>query len=299
MKKTISCLSFAILGAVFLLIIGLVGYQTISGRNLELGSKAWLLYSQARVILTADRFRGQQDGLFNNIIFVHRSVGKGILDQGKLRETLTENGFQVWDQGYRVEGLRDPSGNNTGLTYFIPGDNTDPDGLYELFSETISSIPINGLSELFLHDVIIIKSCFTASDIGDDAKLEADKQYYRAISEVMGKHPEKLFILLTQPPRNPAETDPASARRARELASWLISDEFIRGHANIKVFNLFDLLAEPDQAAKDANTLKSIYQNGTDSHPNDAGSLAAGKQFVEFVIQAVDTYQAEYSINSK
>ncbi|HWQ05168.1 MAG TPA: hypothetical protein VN452_07415 [Longilinea sp.] len=295
MKKTISCLSFAILGIVFLLIIGLVGYQTISGRNLELGSKAWLLTSQVRVILTADRFRGQQDGLFNNIIFVHRSVGKGMLDQGKLRETLTASGFQVWDQGYRVEGLWDPAGNNTGLTYFIPGDNTDPDGLYELFMQTISSIPINGLSELFLHDVIIIKSCFTVSDIGDDAKLEADKQYYRAISTVMGQHPEKLFILLTQPPRNPAETDAASARRARELASWLVSDEFIQGHANIKVFNLFDLLAEPDQSPADANTLRTNFRNGTDSHPNDAGSLAAGQKFAEFVIQAASTYQADYS----
>lgn len=295
MKKTFSCLSFAALGVIFLLIVGLVGYQTISGRNLGLGSKAWLLFSQAKVILTADRFRGQPDGLFNNIIFVHRSVGKGMLDQGNLRETLTANGFQVWDQGYRVEGLRDPAGNNTGLTYFIPGDNTDPDGLYELFSETITSVPINGLSELFLHDVIIIKSCFTASDIGDDAKLETDKQYYRAISAVMGQHPEKLFILLTQPPRNPAETEAASARRARELAGWLVSDEFIQGHANIKVFNLFDLLAESDQAAPDANTLKSIYRNGTDSHPNDAGSLAAGQQFAEFVIQAASAYQAGYS----
>jgi len=295
MKKSISCLSFAVLGVIFLLIIGLVGYQTISGRNLGLGSKAWLLFSQAKVILTADRFRGQPDGLFNNIIFVHRSVGKGMLDQGNLRETLTANGFQVWDQGYRVEGLRDPAGNNTGLTYFIPGDNTDPDGLYELFSETITSVPINGLSELFLHDVIIIKSCFTASDIGDDAKLETDKQYYRAISAVMGQHPEKLFILLTQPPRNPAETEAASARRARELAGWLVSDEFIQGHVNIKVFNLFDLLAESDQAAPDANTLKSIYRNGTDSHPNDAGSLAAGQQFAEFVIQAASAYQAGYS----
>lgn len=295
MKKKISYLSFAILGIVFIFIIALVGYQTISGRNLELGSKAWLVFSQVKVILTADRFRGQQGGVFNNIIFVHRSVGKGMLDQGKLRETLTANGFQVWDQGYRVEGLRDPSGNNTGLTYFIPGDNTDPDGLYELFSEKISSIPINGLSELFLHDVIIIKSCFTASDIDDDAKLEADQQYYRAISAVMGQHPEKLFILLTQPPRNPAETDAASARRARELASWLISDEFIQGNANIKVFDLFDLLAEPDQAATDANTLKTVYRNGTDSHPNDAGSLAAGQQFAEFVIQAASAYQAGYS----
>lgn len=297
MKKKILGLGFAVLGIVFLFIIALVGYQTISGRNLELGSKAWLVYSQVKVVLTADRFRGPQDGLFNNIIFVHRSVGKGMLDQGKLRETLTANGFQVWDQGYRVEGLRDPSGNNTGLTYFIPGDNTDPDGLYELFSHTISSIPINGLSELFLHDVIIIKSCFTASDIGDDAKLQADKQYYLKISQVMGQHPEKLFILLTQPPRNPAETDLASARRARELAGWLVSDEFIQGHANIKVFDLFDLLAESDQANTDANTLKSIYRNGTDSHPNDAGSLAAGQQFAEFVIQTVSAYQAESGAN--
>jgi hypothetical protein len=282
----------ALIVVVMLAALGAYAYQVYTGRGEIFRNKVWVVLSQAKVFFTASQIRGKQDEPFKNIIFVHRSIGAGILDRGKMRQMLQQQGYQVWDQGYRVDGLRDPSGSPTGISYFIPRDNTDPDGLYELFMQTPSDYPVNGLSELFLHDVIMFKSCFTASDLPDDAKLEQSKQYYLAVRDVMDRHPEKLFILLTQPPRNPAETDLAAARRARELAEWLHSDEFTQGHANIRVFDLFDLLAEPDQSAADANTLKKAYRVGSDSHPNESASVLAAQELAEFVVRATEDYRS-------
>ena len=93
----------------------------------------------------------------------------------------------------------------------------------------------------------------------------------------MSQHPEKLFILLTQPPLNPAETDPEQAHRARTLASWLASDEFKGNLPNLFVFDLFDRLAVEDVSIPEANTLRLEFRNGEEfapQHPGECGACA-------------------------
>ncbi len=143
--------------------------------------------------------------------------------------------------------------------------------LAQVFSQREYPLPLNTLSGLLQHEVIILKSCFDpTSRIESDAELEEYKAAYTAIHQRMRQHPEKLFILLTQPPLNPAETDREQARRARLLADWLASDEFKGDLPNLVVFDLFDRLAVTDGSSPDANMLRPEYRNGGDSHPNTA-----------------------------
>ena len=87
--------------------------------------------------------------------------------------------------------------------------------------------------------MIMVKSCYPASNIGDDAQLEADKGYYRTIAARMDQYPNKLLIIVSNPPQVPGATNAAEASRARALNNWLLSGEFQNGHANVKVFDLF------------------------------------------------------------
>jgi hypothetical protein len=216
------------------------------------------------------------------IIWLHHSVGFGIIDGGGVREGLSSLGYEFYDHGYNDDGLRLADGSATGTNFDVPGDNTDPDGFAEIFSQPVHDPPDNTLSQLMQYDVILIKSCFPTSNIWDDSQLEADKGYYRTIATQMDKYPDKLLILVTHPPQVPNSTDSDEARRARALNDWLLSDEFQSGHANLFVFDLFGRLAGGD------NLLRPEYRfDNDDAHPNDTANAAVGPELVAFVDQAV------------
>ena len=107
---------------------------------------------------------------------------------------------------------------------------------------------------------------------------------------VMDQHPDHVFVLLTTPPLHPKVTNVEEASRARSLARWLRSDDFLKGRSNLYVFDFFDLLADPA-----TNMLRAEYQlkaNSEDSHPNTLANEAIGPQFVDFVDLAVRSYLA-------
>lgn len=232
-----------------------------------------------------------QAGDWRNVIFLHHSVGENLIAQGQVREQFSAAGYHFWDQDYNWKGLHDPYGQATGYSYNIPGDNTDPDGLLGIFSQPVFDLPLNTLSGLMQHEVIAFKSCFPASAIISDAQLADHQAWYLKIREFMVQHPEKLFIVVTQPPLNPAETSPEAATRARAFADWLKSDEFLQGQRNIVTFDLFDRLAESNPQAADANMLRQNYRVGADSHPTPTANEIIGAEFVEFIINAVEEYK--------
>ncbi|MDW8068899.1 MAG: hypothetical protein RML46_08305 [Anaerolineae bacterium] len=234
-------------------------------------------------------------GNFTNVIFLHHSVGRNLIHQGGVRERLTEAGFHFWDHDYNWEGLTRPDGTLAGYSYGIPGDNTDPDGLARLFSQPVFPWPINAFSGLLQHEVIIIKSCFPNSNIQSDEQFREMQGYYLKMRERMGRFPNRLFIIVTTPPLNPAETTPEAAARARALSRWLQSDEFLAGHPNVAVFDLFGLLAEDDPAAPDFNMLRREYREGTDSHPNRFANETIGPIFAEFIIRIAREYNDRMS----
>ncbi|MBC7227214.1 MAG: hypothetical protein H5T61_08280 [Thermoflexales bacterium] len=231
-------------------------------------------------------------GDFTDVIFLHHSVGRNLINQGGVRERLTGAGFRFWDHDYNWEGLTRPDGTLAGYSYGIPGDNTDPDGLARIFSQPAFPWPVNAFSGLLQHEVIIVKSCFPNSNIRSDEQLREMQGYYLRMRDRVDRFPRHLFIIVTSPPLNPAETTPEAAARARALSRWLQSEEFLAGHPNVAVFDLFGLLAEDDPAAPDFNMLRAEYREGTDSHPNRFANETMGPIFADFVIEVAHTYRA-------
>jgi len=219
------------------------------------------------------------------IIFLHHSCGENLINEGGVREGLTGRGYEFYDHGYNDEGLRDADGSYTGTNFDVPGDNTDPDGIAEIFRQPLHDPPDNTFSHLMQYDVIAFKSCYPTSNIGDDEQLDEYKGYYLTVRDRMDEYPDKLFIVVTQPPQVPGNSDRDEARRARALADWFKSDEFLSGRPNVFTFDFFGLLAGPD------NFLKPEYRyDDYDGHPNERANREIGPLFVDFVDEAIHSY---------
>jgi hypothetical protein len=278
-----------------LLALVLVLFRAASGQSLGLKSSVSSAIHGAKSLVyalrDASRVRSYNHGQFTSVVFLHHSVGSNLIKQGELRRRFAAAGFQLWDHGYNAEGLRDPHGTSLGYSYNVPSDNTDPDGLAQILAQPVYPIPLNTFSALLQYEVIVFKSCFPVSHIVSDEQFARDQSYYLSIRARADDHPDKLFILMTPPPLNPAETDVQAAARARKLANWLKSDGFIGGHPNFFTFDLFGYLAESDPAAADANRLSKAYREDADSHPNRLANETIGPLFVDFVSQAVQQYR--------
>ncbi len=268
------------------LAIGLgVAWKTLSGRGIRMRA-----VHRIRAVLQEGAV--EPNGDFTNVIFLHHSVGRYIINQGRVRQRLTAAGFDFWDHDYNWEGLIAPDATRTGYSYVIPDDNTDPDGLARLFAQPVYRRPINAFSGLMQHEVIAFKSCFPTSDIASEAQLAQYKTWYLGMRDVMDQHPDRIFIVVTPPPLNPAATNAENAARARAFADWLTSEEFLDGHANVFAFDLFDLLAEGDPSAPDANMLRADYREEEDSHPNELANQTIGPLFADFIVESVQSYRS-------
>lgn len=246
----------------------------------------------ALLLINSQRIKNYSKGEFTNIVFLHLSVGANLILEGNVRGLLSQTGYTFWDQGYNEWGMVNPDGTSTGYHYRVPSNNTSPDGLANIFSQHLYSLPINTFSALMQHEVLIFKSCYPASDISSDEKLEQYKNWYRQIREITDQYPEHVFIFLTAPPLNPAATNLDIAARARVFNNWIKSDEFLQGHTNIYVFDFFDLLAESDPTSPEYNMLRTEYREGIDSHPNKQANEMIGPLFVGFIIKTVESVRA-------
>jgi len=227
--------------------------------------------------------------VFRSVILLHHSVGANLIAQGGVRQRLTDLGYDFYDHGYNEDGLVLADGTSSGRNFDVPDDNTDPDGLANIFAQPLHDAPDNTFSELMQYDVIAFKSCFPTSNIQSDEQLAEYKSYYLSIRDRMDEYPNKIFIVVTQPPEIPNDTDSAAATRARAWASWLASDEYLSGHPNVFTFNLFNLLASPSD-----NMLRAEYRSDEwDAHPNELANQAIGPLFADFVDQAVRTYTGQ------
>jgi hypothetical protein len=221
------------------------------------------------------------------IIFLHHSCGANLIAQGGVREGFTARGYEFYDHGYNEEGLVLADGTWTGTNFDVPGDNTDPDGFATIFAQPLRDPPDNTFSNLMQYDVIAFKSCFPTSNIGDDAQLAEYQSYYLSIRDRIDQYPQQIFIIVTQPPEVPANSDPQAGARARAFANWLQSGEYLSGHPNIFVFDFFDLLTGND------NFLRPEYRmDEYDAHPNELANRTIGPLFVDFIDQAIRSYRA-------
>lgn len=229
--------------------------------------------------------------ILKDIVFLHHSCGSNWIADGQIREKLTKAGFEFWDHGYNEEGLRNPKGDHTGTNYSVPGDNTNPDGYANIFAQQRTNSPANTLSRLLAHDVIIIKSCFPVSDIYSDEDLFVAKEHYKTVISNMAKYPDRTFIIVTQPPMNRKATTKENALRARKLANFLKSTDFLKAAPNVSTFDWFNMLAVSDQNSPYYSMLKPEYSpDGDDSHPNYIANFNSSPEFVKFVISKATKY---------
>jgi hypothetical protein len=223
-----------------------------------------------------------------NIFLLHHSTGHNLIDQGQVRTYLNaynvSNGTQLafWDHDYNAEGLRNASGVYVGHSYVIPNDNTDPDGLYYLW--TVSNAARDSI--IANHQVIVFKSCYPASAINSEAELAQYKTWYFGMRDVFDLHPERTFVVMSPPPLHRVATNAADAARARAFSIWLGSAEFLSGHPNVVYFNLFDQFAQPADGSAFQNMLRYEYETneaGTDWHPNLLANQTVGPIVAQFL----------------
>jgi len=226
----------------------------------------------ACLILSAGTAFGGQ-----NIFFLHHSTGRNIISEGHVRQHIGDNDF--WDHDYNYIGIMNPAGQLTGASYNIPGDNTYPDGLHTLWTTSNSA----RTAILANHQVIAFKSCYPTCDISSAAMFRQYMTWYTEIVAELEQYPDKVFVLMSPPPRHRLATVPDNAGRARAFADGLAA--FDNG-TTIRYFNLFDLLADED------NTLRYTYErshSSSDSHPNAFANETVGPIFAAFLDDVADT----------
>jgi hypothetical protein len=228
----------------------------------------------------------------DNLFFLHHSTGHNLIVQGDVRRLISDYNskqgtqFVLWDHDYNYIGLTNPLGIAVGHSYDIPNDNTDPVGLYQLWTTANSARD----SILINHQVIAFKSCYPASQIISDAMLAQYKTWYLAIRDQLDQYQDHIFLAMSPPPLHPCVTTLDAADRARAFADWLGSPAFLDGHPNLRYFDFFATLAEPIDSPE-RNTLRADYRNNvdclnTDSHPNLAANIAVAPLFVAALLDA-------------
>jgi len=241
-----------------------------------------------------------------SVIFLHHSTGANLVKDGNVRKLFQQRTpcIAFWDHGYnpkksmgksvftshlqsRIYGLRDATGRVMPTSFHIPNNNTDPDGLAELFSQPVTNPPTNALSQLLQFDVIIFKSCFPVTAIASDEQLRAYQEYYMTIRDVIDKYRDKLFIPMTPPPLRASMTNTEMAQRARRFANWIMSEDYHEQRPHLKPYDFFSQLATPETHPQ-ANTLRPEFCRSTpsDSHPNIQANRTVAPHWVSFVIEA-------------
>lgn len=217
-----------------------------------------------------------------SILFLHRSVGQNLINDGEMHELVREaDSFAFSDYNQNTDILTDLNGEKRKMGFIFPSGNTRPQDLSVIFSENTPERYKPIQEKALRYDIVVIKSCYPNSNIASDQELEGIKQHYVAICSFFAKQ-NRMLIILTSPPLTPLMTKPDKAKRARELSDWLVNTDF---GASVKVFNLFDLLAISPRS-KQANMLKKEYRRWlpTDSHPNTRASKEIASKLVSFFV---------------
>ncbi len=204
------------------------------------------------------------------IIFLHRSVGNNLIQDGNVYELLASYPDISFTDFNQNTGLLRNAHSTQNTEYTMPGGNTTPRDYAELFSSDYSS-PLKDF--VMNHDVVIIKSCYPNSNIKTSNQLETIKDFYRSITRFFTSYPDKHLVIMTSPPLTPFMTTKDNAKRADTLAQWMC--------AELKTANctLFDLRNE---LTDERGMLKQDYRRlwPFDSHPNSLASRTIVSKFI-------------------
>ena len=212
-------------------------------------------------------------------LFIHHSVGQQIIHDGGLRQKLSADiaSLEFWDHDYNQLGLSNAAGSPLGISFPIPGDNTDPDGLLTILRGIEAGEPWAEHTRTF--DVLMLKSCFPNNAIHSDAATTSLKGLYQQMREVAMALPQAV-LLMSSPPLVLEATRPDQAARAADIAAWLGSHWTgpRLGYANI-----FDTLTYHCGPARGTLRLRYRRKRPRDSHLGVAGAEAAARAIVPAV----------------
>lgn len=233
----------------------------------------------------------------NRMVFLHHSVGEGLLNEGGLRNQLLDMGILVKSATYG-----DEIGEDTDMNHWVTKFEEHMNDIFA-FSSHGNQYRSDGQT----NDVVMFKSCFPNSGIVADGDMPGDptspertlanyKATFETLKSEMAKYPNKLFVYLTAPPQVPEVTTADRAQRARQFNDWLLK-EFVAeyrdetGQDNFYVFDLFGVLADNN------GYLKAEYRvpKEGDCHPNKKGSEAASAALMQFFKPLWETWEKQHA----
>lgn len=240
------------------------------------------------------------------LIFIHHSTGGYWLadDYGGLGKALRDNNYFVsaTNYGWGQNGIGDRTDMGNWWEWFR-GPNS-AGYMNALYAETGQHIGGYGdYSRLAVgpggpNQIVLFKSCYPNSELrgsptdpvpdiasnpmrdqfaGSDTYTVANaKGIYRDILEYFRQHPEKLFVVITAPPRS----DGTYAANARAFNQWLMYNwrqEASYPYQNVAVFDYYNVLTT-NGGNKDQNDLGAPtgnhhrWLNGAEQHLTNAGA---------------------------
>jgi len=234
-----------------------------------------------------------------NVLFLHHSTGNNIF------KGTSENGLpdaEAWFEDYNVrynklynvvekafplsKKFRYISGygwNNYPYDYYNIWVKNGEKESYK-FEPTLKTLAP-------LWDVIVFKHCFPVSaiveddvpDINSNSKTIANyKLQYEALKTKMGEYPDTKFIVWTGAALTEKNTNPESAKRARNFFNW-VKTEWDEPNDNIYIWDFYELETEGGLFLKDEYAAKPA-----DSHPNKAFSARVAPLFCQRVVDIIE-----------
>src|SRR5512138_1200395 len=235
------------------------------------------------------------------LIFIHHSTGENWLtdDYGNLGRTLDRNNYFVSDTNYGWGP--DAIGDRTDIpnwTEWFASEST-PTYMDALFNENgqHSSYTRTIFEPGGENEIVMFKSCFPNSALegspNDAPSPEGEltvghaKYVYNEILKYFATRPDKLFIVITEPPLS----DGTYAANARAFTQWILNDwlrESEYAVNNVFVFDFYNILTGPDAHHRYNNgqidyvpgNRNTLYYPSGDDHPSVAGSQKATDEFI-------------------
>lgn len=302
-----------------------ISQNPIAGRIVALGSAVALAVSNGPAPPTP-----------TDLMFIHHSVGGNWLEDGLRTALVAKSYVtEVNEITYGTDVAPD-SGRPDSLDQYdwaVPGDFTDMGDWIYWFNDYLDGVLAHDQAgKAVVNRIVMFKSCYPNSAIWDDGTPPGDpfsgertladykavfrhpsgpgntyvngSTTYQALEDIFAANPNTLFVPVVLPPLSygpPDSTNDAEAHRARLFVNWLKNDWLTSyrtrtGLDNVAVFDMFNILAYPDNHATHPNRLRAEYHASPgDSHPNLAGNTALTQQFATGVGNFLDAAWTAFS----
>jgi hypothetical protein len=235
------------------------------------------------------------------LIFIHHSCGSNWLQNGNgnLGYYLNRNNYYVNESDYgwsaedgdyigdRTDTIHWPEWFTNRKMYYVNRSN---------YNSAYQNIIPNPGGQ---NQIIMIKSCFPNSEVGDS--IGDEKAIYNRIKTYFAAHPEKLFVLITPP----GETQVDSYRLTKLLCNWLVDKKngWLKGYKgkNVMVFDFYGVLSETNSHHRWVNNnVQYVYASNYDGvspyhdgddHPNISGNRKATSEFIKLLNYAYNVWK--------